>query len=129
MDPAAEGTRYPAVRFEVAPARVEAFRKVFDQTQGVPPTFVTAAEFAVFPMVIGNPTLALDFDRVVHGDQSYSYRRPIVPGETLSVRARIESIRQKAGTGFLTIVMEMVGADGQVAVVARSTMIERAGPS
>jgi hypothetical protein len=128
VDPTAEGTRYPEVQFEVEPARVAAFRNVFGQTQGVPPTFVTAAEFSVFPLLIGDKRLGLDFSRVVHGDQMYEYRRPLIEGEKLTVRARIESIRSKGGTGFLTLVTDLVDEAGEVAVVARSTMIERGDP-
>jgi len=128
MDKAAEGTRYPEQRFEVEPARVARFREVFRQTQGVPPTFVTAAEFSVFPMVIGDERLSLDFAKVVHGDELYEYRRPLVEGETLLVRTRIESIRSKGATAFLTLVTDLVGEDGEVAVVARSTMVERGDP-
>jgi len=127
MDPAAQGTVYPDVTFTVDPARVAAFRAVFDQTEGVPPTFVTAAEFAVFPQVIGDPALALDFTRVVHGSQEYAYERPLREGETLTVRARIESIKVRGATGFLTVVMELRDAAGELVCTARSQMIER-GP-
>jgi acyl dehydratase len=127
MNVQAQGTRYPDVAFQVTPARVDAFRRVFGQTQGIPPTFITAAEFSVFGLVIGDSALSLDFRRVVHADQSYIYNRPLVEGETLIVRARIDSIRQRGDTGFLTVVMEMVDQAGEIAAVARSTMIER-GP-
>ena len=66
---------------------------------GVPPTFVTAAEFTVFPQVMGDPNLGLDFTRVVHGSQEYVYERPLREGETLAVRARIDAIRTKATPG------------------------------
>ena len=75
---------------------------------------------------IGDPALALDFARVIHGGQEYEYLRPLVEGETLSVRARIESIRVRGGSGFLTVAMDLVGADGRIAARARSTLIERA---
>ncbi len=127
MNVQAQGRRYPDVAFQVTPARVDAFRKVFGQTQGIPPTFITAAEFSVFPLIIGDSALGLDFTRVVHADQSYVYNRPLVEGETLIVRARIDSIRQRGGTGFLTVVMEMVDQAGEIAAVARTTMVER-GP-
>jgi hypothetical protein len=125
VNPDAVGTRYPDVEFQVSPERVAAFRDVFGQAHGVPPTFATAAEFAVFPFVIGDRGLGLDFTRVIHGGQEYEHRRPLVEGETLTVRARIESIRIKGGTGFLTLATDLFGADGQIAVGARSTMIER----
>jgi acyl dehydratase len=127
MNPAAEGTVYPDVPFMIDPARVAAFREVFGVTSGVPPTFVTAAEFAVFPQVIGDPNLGLDFTRVLHGSQEYVYERALREGETLSVRARIDSIRQKGDTGFLTVVMELRDGDGELVCTARSQMVER-GP-
>jgi len=128
MNAAAEGTVYPDVPFLVDPTRVAAFRAVFGQFGGVPPTFVTAAEFAVFPQVIGDPNLGLDFTRVVHGSQDYAYERPLREGETLTVRARIDSIRTKGANGFLTIVMELLDAQGALVCTARSQMIER-GPA
>lgn len=126
MNPAVQGKTYPDVSFVVDPARVAAFREVVGQPSGVPPTFATAAEFSVLPDVIGDPELALDFSRVVHGSQEYAYARPLVEGETLTVRVRIESIRERGGTGFLTIVTELLAADGEIACVARSLMVERA---
>ena len=126
MNPAAEGTTYPEVPFVVDPVRVEAFRAVFGLAAGVPPTFVTAAEFAVLPQVLGDPSLGVDFSRVVHGSQEYTYARPLVEGETLSVRARIDSVRTKGATGFLTVVMELFDADGGLVCTARSQMVERA---
>ena len=125
MNPAAEGTVYPAVDVVVDPDRVAAFRDLFGIDDGVPPTFVTAAEFAALPRVLADPALALDFTRVVHGSQEYEYRRPIWVGETLHVHARIDSIRRKGGSAFMTIVMELVDGDGELVCTARSQMIER----
>jgi acyl dehydratase len=129
MNARAEGKHYPEVTFRVDPARVAAFRHVFGLAPGVPPTFSTAAEFAVFPDIVGDPELRLDYRRVVHGAQEYTHHRPLVEGERLTIRSRLESIRAKAGNGFLTIVTDLVGADGDVACTARSTMIERGGGS
>jgi len=126
MNPAAQGTVYPDVPFTVEPDRVAAFRKLFGASDGVPPTFLTAAEFTVFPRVIGDPNLGLDFTRVLHGSQEYFYERPLREGETLNVRARIESIRHKGGTGFLTVVMELLDDEDRLVCTARSQMVETA---
>jgi len=127
VNPEAAGTVYPPVAFVVDPEHVAAFRDVLGIASGVPPTYVTAAEFAALPNVLGDPRLGLDFTRVVHGSQEYEFRRPLREGETLSVRARIESIRHKGGSGFLTIAMDLVDAGDQVVCTARSQMLER-GP-
>lgn len=127
MNPSLSGKSYPDTTFTVDPERVEAFRAVFDEPSGIPATFVTAAEFAVFPSIVSDPELGLDLTKVLHGNQEYSYARPLEPGETLTVRTRIESIRTMGGNAFLTIATELVGADGEIACNARSTMIERGG--
>jgi hypothetical protein len=126
MNPAAEGTTYPAVPFVVDPSRVAAFRSLFGISEGVPPTFVTAAEFVAFPQIVADRHLDLDFSRVVHGSQSYGFGRALREGEELTVRARIESIRVRGGNGFVTIAMDLEDVDGAVVCTARSQMIERA---
>src|SRR5947208_15027334 len=95
MNPAAEGTTYPAVPFTVEPSRVAAFRALFGISEGVPPTFVTAAEFASLPQVVADRHLDLDFARVVHGSQAYAFQRPLRERAQLAVRARTESIRSR----------------------------------
>ena len=125
VNQAAEGKTYEPVAFDVTEERVRAFHDLFGGPPGVPPTLLTAAEFTVFPQVIADPELALDFRKVVHGSQEYEFHRPLQPGETLTVLARITSIRQKGGNGFLVVEMLMNDVDGEAVAVARSTMIER----
>jgi hypothetical protein len=125
VDVGAEGKRYPEVTIEVTLDRVRAFGAAVGGADGIPPTFPTVAEFAVFPAIVADPELALDYTRVVHGDQEYEHRRALRIGESLTVRSRIAAIRHKGGLGFLTIETELVGPDGDVAAIGRSTMIER----
>ena len=126
MNPALEGKAYPAVPFTVDPERVARFRATFGEERDiVPPTFATAAEWAVFPGIIADPVLGLDFSRAVHAQQEYEWHRPFVVGETLTARPRIALIREKGGHGFLTVETELIGADGAIVVVARATLIER----
>jgi acyl dehydratase len=128
VNPGIEGKAYPPVSFRVDPDRVRAFRACVGVAEGVPPTFATAAEFTVFPTVIADPELDLDLRRVVHGSQEYVYARPLEEGETLTVRTRIESIRMRAGSGFLTLVTQLEATDGAVVCTARALLIERGEP-
>jgi hypothetical protein len=125
VNPAAEGKTYAPIAFEVSQARIRAFRDLFGGPPGIPPTLLTAAEFAVIPFVIGDPELALDFTKVVHGSQEYELRRPLRLGETLTIHTRIASIRRKAGNGFLVLETRMTDGDDATVAIARSTMIER----
>jgi len=103
------------------PQTNEAMTKV-----GAEPLTSTAAEFAALPQIVADRHLDLDFSRVVHGSQTYAFRRALLEGEELAIRARIESIRIRAGNGFVTIAMDLEDPDGVVVCTARSQMIERA---
>jgi acyl dehydratase len=127
MDTTLAGKTYPMTTFEVDATHVERFASAVGQTvPGVPPTFLTAAEFGVFDPIVSDPELGLDFSRVVHGDQEYVWHRPVVVGETLEVRPRIAAIRERAGNGFLTIEVTLWGTRGEPVATTRATMIERA---
>jgi acyl dehydratase len=126
MNAALEGKVYPDATFTVDEQRVALFREAVGEAgRIVPPTFATAAEFAVMRFIVGDAELGLDFSRVVHAEQEYEWYRPFRMGEALTVRSRIASIRQKAGNGFLTIETEVLDRDGGLVVLARATMIER----
>jgi acyl dehydratase len=127
LNPSLEGKVYPDTRFTVDAERVQGFTAaVGETTDGVPPTFAAAAEFAAFPTIVGDPELGLDITRVVHAEQEYEWHRALRVGEALTVRSRIASIREKAGNGFLTIETELRDADEGLVVLGRATMIERA---
>jgi hypothetical protein len=128
VNPAAQGKTYPDVPFDLDATRIRGFADLFGDPTSIPPTVLTAAEFAVIPTIVGDPDLGLDFTRVVHGSQEYEYLRTLAPGERLLARARLASIRQRGDTGFLTIETELVGQDGSTAAICRSLMIERGAP-
>jgi acyl dehydratase len=122
-----EGRAYPSTTLVVEPEHVRRFADaVGQQPPGVPPTFLTVAEFAVFGSIISDPDLGLDFGRVVHGDQEYVWHRPLEVGETLVLAPRIAAIRERGGNGFLTIEVEITSPDGEPVATTRATMIERA---
>jgi acyl dehydratase len=129
VNQAAEGKTYEPVAFDIDGVRVRAFHDLFGGPPGVAPTFLTAAEFIVFPQIIGDPELALDFRKVVHGSQEYEFHRPLQLGETLTAHAHIASIRRKGGNGFLVVEMRMNDVAGETVATARATMIERDVPA
>jgi len=123
---ALEGKRYPPVRFTVGQVHTERFARIVGQREdGVSPTFPTAAEFAALDQVIADAELALDFERVVHGEQEYVYSRPLAVGDELEVVARIAKIRRRGALGFCTIETELKDGSGEVVVIARNTLVIR----
>ncbi|HSD48397.1 MAG TPA: MaoC family dehydratase N-terminal domain-containing protein [Actinomycetota bacterium] len=129
LNVALEGKAYPTLRFEVREEHVRRFaRAVGEGEDSVPPTFVTAPEFAAgLTQVIGDADLGLDLSRVLHGEQEYEWRRPVRPGDVLDVTSTIESIRAKGGREFLTLRTEMRDAEDDLVVVARSSLLVQGG--
>jgi len=60
-------------------------------------------------MVIEDPEADLDFSRVVHGDQGFSYKRQIIAGDELTSQLSVESVKELAGNqmiAFLTRIFD-----------------------
>jgi acyl dehydratase len=90
-----------------------------------PPTFAFVLTHIAMGQAMFDPDLGLDYSRVVHGEQRFSYDRPIVAGDELRVQAVIEGIRAVAGNDMLTLRAEVVDARGDRVVTAHSVIVAR----
>ncbi|MGH2830350.1 MAG: MaoC family dehydratase N-terminal domain-containing protein [Actinomycetota bacterium] len=90
-----------------------------------PPTFLTIVGFKFGPAIVLDPELGLDYSRVVHGEQEFELRRPIVPGDRLIGVPRIASISAKGRNEFLTYEALIRTDAGEDVGVARSTIVSR----
>ncbi|MBC3993660.1 MaoC family dehydratase N-terminal domain-containing protein, partial [Streptomyces sp. AC563] len=75
--------------------------------------------------VIHDPQLGLDYNRVVHGDQAFSYVRPVRAGDCLSVTSTIESVRTMAGNDILVVRGDVHDKSGELVVTARTMLVAR----
>jgi acyl dehydratase len=90
-----------------------------------PPTFPIVVAGAGLRLLIEDPALGLDFSRVVHGEQRFSYARPVRAGDRLTCAVTIEEIISRAGNDFLTIRMEIATDDGEPVVTAWNKLVVR----
>ena len=91
-----------------------------------PPTFAIVLSLNAAMDVVMDPDLGLDFTRVVHSEQQFSYTRPIVAGDELTVTTIIESARTVAGNDILTAKGVITTVDGEPVATASSTLLSRA---
>ena len=122
-----EGKRYPAVRVTIDEDRVRSFARAVDHRgPGIPPTILTVPEIeAGLRNVLADPELGVDLARVLHGEQSYEWSRPLALGETLVAEATIESIRGRGALQFLSLRTDVRDERGDPVAVARSTLLIR----
>lgn len=92
-----------------------------------PPTFPFVLSFRATRQVIEDPELLIDYSRVVHGEQSFVYARPIRAGDRLSTTVTIDSVKSMGGHNMLTTRSDIATVEGEHVVTAYSTLVIR-GP-
>ena len=90
-----------------------------------PPTFAIVAGAANSARVTHDPGLGVNYAMIVHGEQSFSYTRPIHAGDVLVSQTTIEAIRPVGSMTTLTTVTQIRTTDGEHVCTARSTLVER----
>jgi acyl dehydratase len=137
-----KGKEYPEISFRVERDRVTQFSNAVGEDD---PRFLDAAAakeagfpdqvaFPTFPTVVGilasaqvvlDQDLGVDYSRVVHGEQEFEWRRPIVVGDELRASPRIADVYARGPNEFLVIEAPVIDAAGEVVCVARSTLLSR----
>jgi acyl dehydratase len=90
-----------------------------------PPTFPIVVTAPTMQQMIDDPGLGLDFSRVVHGDQRFTYVRPVHAGDILTCVCTVAEITERVGHGFLTTRTEITDATGELVVTATAKLVVR----
>lgn len=90
-----------------------------------PPTFPIVVQQQTMQQLLDEPDGGIDFARVVHGEQRFSYSRPIVAGDELTAQLNVTGIRSAGGNDMVTAESVMVDATGAHVVTAISTLVVR----
>jgi acyl dehydratase len=90
-----------------------------------PPTFAVVVQESTLAQLLAEPDSGIDFSRVVHGDQRFSYTRPIVAGDELTATLTVASVKTLGGHSMVTAESEIVDASGAHVVTATSTLVVR----
>ena len=90
-----------------------------------PPTFAVVIQESTLAQLLAAPDAGIDFTRVVHGDQRFTYSRPIVAGDELTATLRVASVKSLGGHSMVTAESSIVDATGAHVVTAISTLVVR----
>lgn len=92
-----------------------------------PPTFPVVIQEATLAQLLAEPDAGIDFSRVVHGEQRFSYSRAIVAGDELTATLSISSVKSLGGHTMVTADSHIVDAHGNHVVTAISSLVIRGG--
>jgi len=90
-----------------------------------PPTFPIVIQEKTLQQLLSHPGAGIDFSRVVHGDQKFEYERPLVAGDEVIARLRVTKIQSLGGHTMVTSDSTISTTDGELVVVATSTLVIR----
>lgn len=90
-----------------------------------PPTFPIVVTGATMQQLLDDPDAGVDFTRVVHGDQRFTFTRPIVAGDALTATMTITSVKSIGGHSMVTSESAITDATGAHVVTATSTLVVR----
>jgi acyl dehydratase len=90
-----------------------------------PPTFAVVIQDRTLAQLLADERAGIDFSRVVHGDQRFTYSRPIVAGDLLTARMTVTSVKTLGGNAMVTAESDIRDASGAHVVTAVSTLVVR----
>ena len=111
----------------VTQTHIDAFCAVLSEndTTVAPPTFSIRITLDQSQEILANPEIGLDWTRVVHGDQRFEIKKPIVAGDIFKCTSTIESYKVSDENEFVVIRSDL-NSDDQLAVSTWSTLVVRA---
>ncbi len=90
-----------------------------------PPTFPVVVQELTLAQLLAEPDSGIDFSRVVHGDQRFTSRRPIVAGDLLTATLTVSSVKSLGAHAMVTAETSIADAAGEHVVTAISTLVVR----
>lgn len=128
LNPDSVGRTFEGADFvTVKQSEIDAFCSVISETNTTiaPPTFSIRITLDQSQEILSNPEIGLDWTRVVHGDQRFELKRPIVAGDTFKCSSTIENYKVAAGNEIVTVRSDLHSGSELVASTW-STLVVRA---
>lgn len=122
------GRTYRPVTFEIDEQRVASFAKSIgaDPDEGVPPTFAAVYSLgATAPQLFGDEDAAIDFARLLHAEQEFTWARQPRTGEVVSSQGRVASDVTRRGIRMVTFETETTDAAGAALCHSKALFVIR----
>jgi acyl dehydratase len=118
----------PTPPYAVSREKIREFAAATGSTydgDAAPATFPIVVAFAAMTGLMEDPSVGISLHRVVHGEQRFTYTRPVVAGDELSATLTVDSLRQIGGADIIGTRSEIVDGDGRPVCTAFATLVHR----
>ncbi len=90
-----------------------------------PPTFLATATPGALGLPTDDPALGLDYALIVHGEQRFTLRRPVVAGDELVTTSTLTGIRTAGRNEVLVTTYQYETTSGEEVAVGTCTLVSR----
>jgi acyl dehydratase len=124
------GRTYETRPFEVTEESIRAYmRATGDEREEpelvAPPTYAMVYGFDAYWQLWNDPEVALDTAHLVHGEQRFTFHRPVRPGDRLRTTGRIADISARGSMEFVDFQLSSSDADGRPVSEASALFVIR----
>jgi acyl dehydratase len=138
------GTSLPKAVLEIEKGRLRFFAKAIGETDPIytdevaakaaghlslpaPPTFIFAAELDADTLMPALKSIGVNLDRMLHGEQRFTYFAPICAGDTITVDSKFTDIYDKKNGALEFLVKEstVTNQHGKRVAEMRSVIVIR----
>jgi len=133
VDPSLAGRTFPPTTpYQVTGERIAEFAAATGSTYDggpAPATFPIVVAFAAMTALMDDPSVGIELHHVVHGEQRFSYVRPVVAGDELTATLTVDTLRQLGGADIIGTRSEIVDAAGDPVCTAYATLVHKEAQS
>ena len=90
-----------------------------------PPTFAIVIQQFTLDQLVAEEDSGIEMTHIVHGEQRFSYTRPIVAGDELTATLAVTSIKSLGGNAMVVAESTIVDSNNDHVVTAISTLVVR----
>jgi acyl dehydratase len=90
-----------------------------------PPMFAAVYKAGAIGAALTDPEIGMDFARMVHGAQEFSWGEPVVAGDEVTTEAELLRMDERGGLRFFEFETRSVNQRGESTCVGRWTNIVR----
>lgn len=130
------GRSYPSTApYEVSAAKIDEFAAALGDDSAryrgaeavAPPTFAAVILSPAWGALFDDPELELALPRIVHGDQRFTYTRPMRAGDVVTGTLRIDKVRSRGEAEIISASIEVVTVSGEPICTAEATFFHNRG--
>ena len=124
------GRRYPPNHpYQVSAAKIAEFATALGddnpryrgESPIAPPTFAVVISAPAWSQLFSDPELELSLERIVHGDQRFTFFRPIRAGDVVIATLAIDKVRVRAGSELVSATVDLSSRDGEQICSSQAT--------